>query len=220
MPLPADANVGVSGGQAVRIVFSELQADPVAVNRALRSQHLAVEVSFLPVSPSLVNNPIGASVASGAEDDQLAFEYPPGHTEPSDAFAVTVPPDLRGVIQLFVGRKATPGENYASTPTGGAEAPGEALHSHPVTGLHANQAASRLSTAGMTPIWRVDERDAGSLDVTHDMANLFVVAADPLNDQQVLIQLSRSRPDPYRRDCQAIVQTTPPGQECTYPVSS
>jgi alpha-1,2-mannosyltransferase len=216
-PLPVDANLGVYPAAALRVVFADLHADPTAINAELRRRHLGLAIQFLPTSPSLVGSPFGESVAAGAQYDRLAsnFEYRPGSSGPEGVVAVTVPADLRGDVLLFVGRPARPGEDYSSTPQGGAEAPGEALHCHPVRGLRVARSLDQFAAAGVTPVWRTDGLDDVSTGVPYrNVENGYVVGVDPVNGRQAFVWVSENPFIRTEHDYRAVTAMDHPGQGC------
>jgi alpha-1,2-mannosyltransferase len=218
-PLPIEANLGVYPAAALRIVFADLHADPAAVNAELRRRHLGLTLTFQPTSPSLVGTPLGASVATDGQFERLAatFEHRPGSSDPDGVVAVTVPADLRGDVLLFVGRPARPGENYASTPQGGAEAPGEVLHCHPVRGLRVAQSLHQFAAAGVTPVWRTDGLDDASTGVAYrNVQNGSIVGVDPINDRQVWVWVSENPFTRTEHDYQAVTAMDHPGQGCDH----
>jgi alpha-1,2-mannosyltransferase len=217
MPLSPTANLGVSPATALRIVFADLRADPSAVNAELRRRHLGLAIQFLPTSPSLVGVRLGESASADVQMDRLesGLEYRQGSTAATDVVAVKVPADLRGEVLLFVGRPARPGENYASTTPGGAEAPGEALHCHPVRGLRVAQSLDRFAAAGVEPLWRTGGTDDDPSGVPYSrVKNGYIVGVDPVNERQTWVWVSGNPASLTEHDFQAVTDMDRPGNGC------
>lgn len=145
----------------VRIVFKDLHADASAINAELRRHDIPLTVTFTPASPSKAGKPL-AVLGRGGAGALSQLKYTRSATADRDILAVTVPNDLTGRNELFVGRRALPGEQYAAS--GDAEAPGEALHCHPVVGKLVSEALPQFAAAQVTVSWRTKDGHSASLD--------------------------------------------------------
>jgi len=193
---PASAEVTVrkaDGDHVIRV--GNVLADPEAVRQALRRRGLDVQLRFLPSSPSLVGKLVASFDTHGyLRGNRVRWEYRKGDGVEDDVVAVRVPLDYRGQLGLDFGRRARPGERYASAATS-AEEPGELLHCAEVEGRKVRDVLAVLDRRHVDVIWR----DPGNRTVpVADVLDRWVESAVPWAPGQVLILTGEHPPDRSR----------------------
>jgi hypothetical protein len=151
---PASAKVTVrksAGFYEIRL--ANVLADPEAIRQALRRRGLNVNIQFLPASPSLVDKEV-ASYETPGGDRRVRWTYRPSSSVEQDLVTVRVPLDYHGELGLAIGRRARPGEQYASAALS-AQLPGEALHCADVEGRRIREILPVLQQRHLQARWHV-----------------------------------------------------------------
>jgi hypothetical protein len=193
---PASAEVTVrkvDGDYVIRV--GNVLADPEAVRQALLRRGLDVQLRFLPSSPSLVGKLVATSDTHGyLKRNRVRWEYGRGDGVEADFVAVRIPLDYRGQLGLDFGRRAHPGERYASAASS-AEEPGEVLHCAEVEGRKVRDVLAILDRRHVYAIWR----DPGNRTVpVGDVLDRWVETAVPWAPGQVLLFTGEHPPDRSR----------------------
>jgi hypothetical protein len=190
---PASAEVTVrkvSGDYVIRV--GNVLADPEAVRQALRRRGLDVQIRFRPSSPSAVGKLIATFDTHGyLKGNRVRWEYRKGDGVEDDLVAVRVPLGYRGQLGLDFGRRARPGERYASAASS-AEEPGELLHCAEVEGRKVRDVLAVLDRRHVYAIWR----DPGNRTVpVGEVLDRWVATAVPWAPGQVLFFTGEDPPD-------------------------
>jgi hypothetical protein len=188
-PASAEVTVREADGEYV-IRVGNVLADPEAVRQALRGHGLDVQIRFLPSSPSLVGTLV-ASWDTQGHRERVRWEYGEGDDVHADFLALRVPLDYRGQIGLDFGRRARPGEQYASSAIS-AELPGEVLHCAGVEGRRVRDVLAILDRRGVYAIWR--DPDNRTVPVGR-VLDRFIGGASPWAPGQVLFFTTEAPPD-------------------------
>jgi hypothetical protein len=159
-PAPATGAVVFRARESGVIValVKEPYAAQSRLDAAFAGHGFDIQVSLLPVSPSLV----GTLIYVSEEGEAIR---PLGHGPcltggGGCAVGVTIAADFSGKGYITLGRPARPGEGYESQAS--AFAPGEPLHCSGLLGAHVSDAVGVLSAHRLTATWREDESQGRS----------------------------------------------------------
>lgn len=129
-------------------------ASVAELSRELAKNHLHVTLRLLPTSPGSVGHILAFDSDGTPEDGVQPLQE--GHCVNGPCtVGVKVARDFRGTGAVYIGRPARRGERYASTPIGGAFAPGEPLHCSGLQGASVAKVMPVLDRRGLTVMaWR------------------------------------------------------------------
>jgi hypothetical protein len=200
---PASAKVTVrksAGFYEIRL--ANVLADPEAIRQALRRRGLNVNIQFLPASPSLVDKEV-ASYETPGGDRRVRWTYRPSSSVEQDLVTVRVPLDYHGELGLAIGRRARPGEQYASAALS-AQLPGEALHCADVEGRRIREILPVLQQRHLQARWHVTtptgllRTPTGRFVPLERVIDWYVDGTTPWAPGEVMISAVPQRPDRSR----------------------
>ena len=145
---------------------------------ALAAAGVPATVTFVPASPSLVGD---LTTTEGGRD--VTYQEEGAGTE-DDYVVLTLPAHTSEPFNLWIGRVAEPGEDYATAAIT-AEAPGEVLHCIPVAGQRIAEARELIRQAGVTSLWRSPGND--EVDPAELGQDLWVTSVVPWAANEVIV---------------------------------
>jgi hypothetical protein len=193
---PASAKVTVRDvGGFYEVRLANVLADPEAIRQALRRHGLNLDIQFIPSSPSLVDK---AVMSSGPSDvrERVRWTYRQASSVEQDLVSVSVPQGYRGELGLAIGRRARPGERYASSAVS-AQLPGEALHCADIEGRRVRDILSVLEQRHLAVRWHVLQPTGRFVDL-QQVIDWYVNTAVPYAPGEVRIIASQTQPDRSR----------------------
>lgn len=156
-PPPASAlSFSESGGYVIARIVNPY-ASVSELTRELAENHLRVSLRLLPVSPGLVGKVVSISVNGSPSNGIQPLQQGRCVNGPCTV-GVKVARDFQGSGSIDIGRAARSGERYASTPIGGAFAPGEPLHCSGLQGASVAKVLAALAGKRLGVVsWRLME---------------------------------------------------------------
>jgi hypothetical protein len=139
------------------------------LEQAFARRGFDIQVSLVPVSPSLVGTLVYASEEDGADSIQPLLQGPCLAGGVGCSVGVRILSSFEGRGYITLGRAARAGEAYASTAS--AFAPGEPLHCSGLLGATVAQALPRLESDHLQAQWREDV-NVGSSSRAKELATL------------------------------------------------
>jgi hypothetical protein len=124
------------------------------LEQAFARRGFDIQVSLVPVSPSLVGTLVYASEEDGADSIQPLLQGPCLAGGSGCSVGVRILSSFEGRGYITLGRAARVGEAYATTAS--AFAPGEPLHCSGLLGATVAQALPRLESGHLQAQWRED----------------------------------------------------------------
>jgi hypothetical protein len=197
----------------ITVIVRDPLADSSRYNAEFAAHHLAITLSLVPVSPSLVGTVvyIGQSAgSSGITTITAQGKCFTGGAGSACPVGVRIPIGFHGQAQVVFGRAARPGEHYESTAA--ATAPGEVMHGLTFVGDTVAQVRTMLRERGVT-VGDYNYVDHGyGKNVTSVPGTWYVYDANPWAPQQVMLVVGPTPTQP--------VQVPQPGSAVPSPTAS
>lgn len=184
-PAGTDAAHAVSFRNAADGEIIATVTNPLAAKKTLDSEFashgLHINVSLVPVSPSLVGTVVYTSDDGGADAIQPLQNGSCVTGGGGCPIGLKIPANFTGQGYITLGRAAQSGEGYDSTAS--AFAPGEALHCSGLFGAKVSDASAVLQAHGLTVVqWR-----ASNQIVSSTPASNYIWQIDPVTATTVRV---------------------------------
>lgn len=165
----------------LEITFNDLTVPEDRVNQRLRELGVDVEVSYVPVSPSLVGTVPWVDLVDGS-DEGFVWEY-------AGPASVRIPNRFDGRMTIGIGVPTAPGERYMSSAIS-AEYRGEALGCRQVTFGLASNALEIARELGVTVEWYQFPAMPLGDALPDEYRNWYVMGTAPVADGVVSIDIA------------------------------
>jgi hypothetical protein len=190
----AQALTFIRHGHFIDVFVNDPYADQKKYDAEFKAHGLAIKLSLVPASPSLVDTVIyfgGSSDLSSIKVIKSNGWCTTGGGGTACPIGFRVPLNFHGNADLDFGRPARPGERYEATTT--ATAPGEILHGLKVTGRRVGAVLALVRSRHATVAeYQHIVRDRGVLSRKVPL-NWFVYDADPWAKGQILLFVGKTR---------------------------
>jgi hypothetical protein len=158
--VPAGGVVITQADDFYQALFTRPYRSSRAMAEVFARYHLDITVKFLPASPSMVGVLDFSQETVPGITPIYGSGTTPGGGRPE--IGLRIPLDYRGAADFAAGRAARPGETYETT--GNYDAPGEALHGHPIVGDTLAQAWAVLGHLHLAVFYAGNTNGAGHPD--------------------------------------------------------
>lgn len=158
------------------------------LDQEIAAAGLNVEITLVPVSPSLVGTVVEISDPDNGPQIEALGRGPCVTGGGGCSIGIEIPRNFKGSGDATLGRPARPGEDYESTTS--AFAPGEALHCSPIFNEQVSQALPWLADQHVTVWWGNTFPASGDDTHTPPAGSDYIVDAQPVAQGQVWLQTS------------------------------